>query len=59
VLRATKDPFVSNLTLQAMAEAVAALEPAAAITAFIELGVTVVKRLKQFHNDVDDVHEAF
>jgi N-terminal domain on NACHT_NTPase and P-loop NTPases len=41
-----------------MAEAAAALEFAAAITAFIGLGVTWIKRLKQFHN-VDDAPEAF
>jgi uncharacterized protein YoxC len=42
-----------------MAEAAAALGLAAAIAQFIELGVTVVKRLKQFHGEMDEVPEAF
>ncbi len=32
---------------------------AAAIAQFVDLGVKVVKRPKQFHSEIDDVPEAF
>jgi N-terminal domain on NACHT_NTPase and P-loop NTPases len=52
----TRPPDLSSLV---MAEAAAAVGLAASIAAFVELGVTVVKRLKEFHDDVDDVPEVF
>jgi N-terminal domain on NACHT_NTPase and P-loop NTPases len=40
-------------------EAVAAIGLAASITTFIELGVKVAKRLKDFHSQINEVPEAF
>lgn len=42
-----------------MAEAMAAIGLAASIATFVDLGIKVVKRLQQFHSEIDNIPEKY